>query len=196
MDGAPSDPEELFTSYLPLRLSAALGELGSITSAGAVTFRVVGSGEWSLRVVDGRVEVTEGMPDDVVLQITVPRDDFDALVRQLSEQPFSFGRRSRTKGSLLRALSISKETARMVRRVPGSVLLVARDGAASHRLLVSPGDRAANLDSAECTIELSLADLQDAQGNGVPPMQLLGQGKLRIKGSVQIAMALAAPFLG
>jgi putative sterol carrier protein len=74
------------------------------------------------------------------------------------------------------------------------LLFVARDGDARRRILVTPGRRAASLDSAECTIECALADMVDAQSKGVSPMQLFVAGKLRLTGNVQIAMALAGAF--
>lgn len=191
----PSDPEEFFTRYLPGQL-AGLPELATgITSIGSVTCRVLGAGVWSLRLNDGVLEVTRGMEEDVMLQVTLPLEDFEVLVltptREIvsgPQKPIAHG------GGALAALAVSAETARLVRRVPGSVLFVAKDGEARRRLLVTPGVRAADLESADCTIECALEDVVAMRAKGGSPMQLFTAGKLRLRGNVQLAMALAGVF--
>jgi hypothetical protein len=191
MDRVPSDPESFFTSYLPARFANAAERLGASNSLGSVTARILDAGEWSLRITDGALVVTRGTEDDVMLQITVSRGDFDVLVREPFEHFESEGRAPLLRVGPLRALAASPDTARLVRHVPGSVLFVARDGATARRLLVTPGRRTADLGSAECTIECALDDLRESQEKGLPPMQLFVSGKLKISGNVQIAMALA-----
>jgi ubiquinone biosynthesis protein UbiJ len=127
-----------------------------------------------------------------MLQLTVSRADFDVLVREPLSQVDA--RVPLTRVGPLRALAANPETARLVRHVPGSVLLVARDGPAEHRLLMTPGRRKAELGSPDCTITCALDDLQAAHAGKVAPMQLFTSGKLRITGNVQIAMALAGLF--
>ena len=190
MQSVPTDPDAFFTSYLPERYAIVAGRLGVERSVGSVTARIADDGEWSLRIEDGALRVSRGSEDDVMLQLTASRDDFDVLVREslASADP----KRNGAFGlGPLRALAANPETARLVRHVPGSVLVVARDGEASRRLLLTPGRRKADLSYAECTISVSLDDLRAAQAGAVPPMQLFTSGKLRITGNVQIAMALA-----
>jgi hypothetical protein len=195
MEDVPSDPESFFVRYLPEALRASPELSVGITSSGSVTCRVLGSGEWSLRLNDGVLEVASAEADDVVLQITVPAKDFEVLVieptRVLARGP---SRPIPHGGGALAALAMSVETARLVRRVPGSVLFVAQDGEMRHRLLVTPGRRSADVDSAECTIECALADVIAMRERGSSPMQLFANGKLRLKGNIQIAMALASIF--
>jgi len=191
MESVPADPDTFFTSYLPARFERAAGGAGPKSSVGSVTARVVGSGEWSLRIEGGELRVLRGTEDDVMLQVTVTLDDFAVIVREPLEALDAAGRSPIARLGPLRALAAEPETARLVRHVPGSVLLVARDGERSHRLLLTPGRRAADLASAECTIQCALDDLRAAQSGAVPPMQLFVSGKLRITGNVQIAMALA-----
>jgi hypothetical protein len=156
-----------------------------------VTARIPDVGEWSLRLVEGALEVIRGSEDDVMLQITVPADDFAVLLVEPFEQFDDPARSPFLRVGPLRALAAKPDVARLVRHVPGSVLFVARTGTTPHRLLVTPGRRTADLARAECTIECKLDDLLDAQEAGVPLMQLFVSGKLKITGNVQIAMALA-----
>lgn len=191
----PPGPEEFFTRYLPGRLAASPELATGITSVGSVTCRVLGAGEWSLRLNDGVLEVTRGMEEDVMLQVTLPAEDFETLVltptREIASgphKPIPHG------GGALAALAVNAETARLVRRVPGSVLFVAKDGEARRTVLVTPGIRAADLDSADCTIECALEDVVAMRAKRGSPMQLFTAGKLRLRGNVQIAMALAGVF--
>ncbi|MBM4361503.1 MAG: SCP2 sterol-binding domain-containing protein, partial [Deltaproteobacteria bacterium] len=92
----------------------------------------------------------------------------------------------------LGVLGARPDTARLIRHVPGSVLVRVADAGAARRLLVTPGRRAARFEDAACTIDCSLSDLEDARAAGLSPMQLFAQGKLRISGNVQIALALSA----
>jgi hypothetical protein len=194
MEAAPSDPETFFSSYLRGRFARARERFGTLTSVGSLACRVPGAGEWSLRLVEGELEVSRGMEDDVMLQITVPVDDFVVLVAEAADRLSAAAGPPAAGVAAVRALGMKPETARLVRHVPGSVLFVVRDGEIARRLLVTPGRRKADLDSVECTIECKMADLLDAQSKGLPPMQLFVAGKLKITGNVQIAMALAGMF--
>jgi hypothetical protein len=187
----PTDPDAFFCDYLPRFFAESGKPLGTSTSFGSVTFRVEGAGEWSLRLNEGDLEVTRGMEDDVVLQVTTVPDDFTALLAEMAEQAEQGARANARKGPL-GALVADAETSRLVRHVPGSLLFLARDGAEKRRVLFTPGRRAAKLDSAECTIECGLDDLRDAGKAGASPMSLFVSGKLKISGNVQIAMALSA----
>jgi hypothetical protein len=144
---------------------------------------------------EGVLEVCPGAEDDVLLQVTVPVEDFEVLVveptRVIAKGP---SRPVPHGGGALAALAMSAETARLVRRVPGSVLFVVKDGEVRRRLLVTPGRRSADMDSADCTIECALSDIIEMREKGGSPMQLFTLGKLRLKGNIQIAMALSSVF--
>lgn len=192
MQSVPSDPDAFFTSYLPARFAEVAAQLGVKASVGSVTARVLDAGEWSLRIDEGVLRIARGAEDDVMLQLTVTRADFDVLVREPLAEAGEKARLVRV--GPLRALAANPETARLVRHVPGSVLLVARDGPTKHRLLMTPGRRQADLERPDCTIDCALDDLRAANAGAVAPMQLFTSGKLRISGNVQIAMALAGLF--
>ncbi len=190
MPSVPDDPEVLFASYLPERFAKAQGLLGNTSSVGSLLFRVDGVGEWSLRLRDGSLETLREMEDDVVLQVTVSREDFSVLVVEALER-LEASDRPLTKASAFRGLKQDPETARLVRHVPGSVLLVLRDGDVKRRLLVTPGRRKADFAGAECTVECGLADWVEAETGAKSPIDLFIGGKLKVVGNVQIGMALA-----
>lgn len=189
---APSDPDAFFCDYLPRYLARSGTPFGNVSSVGSVTFRVASVGEWSLRLRDGELEVTRGMEDDVVIQVTTPAEDFTALLSEMALQAKTEGAKGNPRKGPFGALLADAETSRLVRHVPGSLLFVARDGEDRRRVLFTPGRRAAKLDVAECTIECAIEDLRDAGKAGASPLALFASGKLKITGNVQIAMALSA----
>jgi hypothetical protein len=168
------------------------GSLPPVSSVGSVTVRVPGVGEWSLRIDEGRLVVTRALEDDVIVQLTIPADDFCPLIVQgvqRASDPVKAGR------AFLKALSLDAETARLIRHVPGSILLEARDGPHVRKLLFTPGRRAANLDAADCTISCALSDLEAVQAGRARGMDLFTSGKLTLRGNVQLALALSGLFL-
>jgi hypothetical protein len=190
MESPPLDPEEFFASFLPSRFESVAQHYAGVTSVGSVAFRI-DEQVWSYRLSDGRLELLREMEDDVVLQVTVPGDDFGSLIAAAAERRANAG--SAVPASAFRALRLDPETARLVRRVPGSVLFVARDGDEKRRLLITPGRREAKLATPDCTIESNLDDWVQAETGGAQAaMQLFVSGKLKITGNIQIAMALSS----
>ncbi|HVU05399.1 MAG TPA: SCP2 sterol-binding domain-containing protein [Polyangiaceae bacterium] len=192
MTDVPSDPEAFFTAFLPGRLRRAARAFEGITSVGSILFRVPDR-EWSFRLRDGELEWTRSIEDDVMLQITIPEEDFEVVVVEPMRREESAVPPPDHPGAFA-ALAVRPEIARQVRHVPGSVLFSVKDGERAYRALVTPGRRVANLASPECSIECSLPDVLDARERGLSPLQLFAAGKLRIRGNVQIAMALAGIF--
>lgn len=188
----PDEPGAFFEGYLPARFEALRELVPRKTSIGSVTARVVDAGEWSLRLREGDLEISRGMEDDVVLQLTIPAVDFAPLVVESARRAANA---AVTSQGILRALSVDAETARLVRHVPGSVLLAVRDADRVRQLLLSPGRRIADLDMPDCTIACEQADFIAMQTGQQQPMQLFTAGKLRLTGNVQIALALAGLFV-
>jgi hypothetical protein len=194
MGGDPPRPEGFFSDYLPRQFALVRAHAAGKSSVGSLLFRVPEAGEWSLRLSDGELEVARGMEDDVMLQVTVALADFDVLVVEPVERIIAAGGTAGPRGGSLRALLADAETARLVRHVPGSVLFVVKDVDDSRRMLVTPGRRPAEMDKAACTISCAIDDFFAAQSGAIPPMTLFAQGKLRVTGNVQIALALSAVF--
>src|SRR5262245_23832518 len=78
----PETPEAFFSEYIPQRFQGVKAGLAGKTSAGAMTFRVVDVGEWSLRLKGGELEVSAGPAHDVVLQVSVAARDFKPIFVQ------------------------------------------------------------------------------------------------------------------
>jgi hypothetical protein len=189
MEDPPLDPEEFFASFLPTGFASVAHHYAGITSVGSVAFRV-DERVWSYRLIEGRLELLRELEDDVLLQVSVSGSDFGALIAAAAERRSRSG--SAVPASSFRALRLDPETARLVRRVPGSVLFIARDGDETRRLLVTPGRREGKFASPDCTIESNLEDWINAETGGAQAaMQLFVSGKLKIAGNVQIAMALS-----
>jgi len=190
MSDVPEDPETFFSVFLAQRFESASPDLAGFSSIGSVLFRVTGVGEWSLRIGDGALECVREMEDDVVLQITVAPSDFPVLFVEPARR-LGADRPLPRQTAALRRLLGNAETSRLVRRVPGSVLVALNQGDRRCQLLVTAGRRRAEVESAECTVELDFDDWNAAEAGSVSLSDLFVKGKLRIRGNVQIAMALA-----
>jgi hypothetical protein len=157
-----------------------------------VVFRVVDVGEWSLRLVDGELEVLRGVEDDVLMQVTVTEDDFVVLVVDSIRKLTESGRRG--PAGALGVLSLDPRTARGLRHMPGSVLLSVDDAGTPRRVLLTPGVGRADMSAPDCTIGCTMADYVAMQTRREDPMQLFANGRLRLTGNVQLALALAGLF--
>lgn len=194
MSDVPETPEAFFTRYIPQRFELVKAALAGKTSVGSMTFRVEGAGEWSLRLADGELRVSEGMADDVILQVTIPADDFKpVLVRGAELQE---GEPARPDQQILafRVLTVDAERVKLVKSVQGNVAFVVRDGERSHKIVVTPGTAKPNLEKPDCRLECLMSDFMDMQTGKQNPMQLAMAGKIRITGNAQIPMALSGVF--
>jgi len=79
MSSVPESPDPFFREYIPKRFEGVKAGLAGKTSAGAMTFRVLDVGEWSLRLKNGELEVSVGPAEDVVLQVSVSAEDFKPI---------------------------------------------------------------------------------------------------------------------
>jgi SCP-2 sterol transfer family len=190
-----------------------------------VGLRVVGAGEWTLSIVERQLVVAAGVSPDVALQVSLQDRDFEALVltplrravelaadRPSAASPVSgspspaTGRPSPgTPGSgpapsnpaslWSRLGRWDEETVELLRRQSGGILLRVEDGGVSRPIALTPGVEPYSLESAECIIDCSLADLARVQTRRANPLDLFYAGQIRISGDAQIALAMAGLFL-
>jgi hypothetical protein len=166
-------------------------------SAG-VGLRVVGAGEWTLRIVGGRPLVTPQIEPDVALQVSLAARDFVPLVvapvrRALAQQAPGSGPSS---GSLWARLGRwDEETVELLRQQTGGILLRIEDGELKRCVALTPSVIPYSLEHAQCTIDCALADLEQLQAKRGNPLDLFYAGQIRISGDAQIALAMAGLFL-
>ena len=194
MNVVPETPHDFFTKYVPERFNTVKTGVAGKSSLGSLTFRV-GQREWSLRLVSGELELSEGMADDVVLQVTVPERDFKAVVVRGAELQEKEPPSAEQQLLAFKVLTIDAERVAMVRSVRGSLAFVISDAGTPHRLVLTPGSAAPNIDAPECRIECQMNDFMDMQTGKLNPMQLALSGRIRILGNAQIPMALSGVFV-
>jgi hypothetical protein len=190
MSDIPRSPARFFGEYVPAELAGLGNEFPERSSPGAVAFEV-GAEAWSLRLQGGTVRVETGIADDTLLRLSVSTDDFEPVIVGAAERLVSSGGAERQLIAA-RALSIDVERARMLRESGGTVALVLARGAATHRLVVSIGGSTPKPSAPDCEIECALDDLFAIQSGATNPFQLLLDGKIRIKGNAEFALALGA----
>lgn len=192
MSNVPSDPKEFFTEYLPSQFEGMKDKLAGKSSAGSMLFRILDGGEWSLSLSDGEITITEGQADDVIIQVTIPPDDFGAVMVEGAEAQGDGGMAPETQLMAFKALAVDEARAGSVRNVKGSVAFMITDGDAIRKLVITPGSQAPNMDAPECKLECQMSDFLQLQTGKALPMQLAMSGKIRIVGDASLPMALNA----
>jgi hypothetical protein len=210
----PEHPEELVAQFLPHYVERLLGNGPEPRVPGAartglargpapvgVGLRVVGAGEWTLRVVERRLVVEAGIAADVALQISLAEADFEPLVlaplrRAVALHADREAAPGNTGNGLWSRLGRwDEETVDLLRCQSGGILLRVDDAGTKRNVALSPGNSSPSLESAACTIDCKLADLIDLQNKRSNPLDLFYAGQIRISGDAQIALAMAGLFL-
>jgi len=216
----PEPPERFFLEFLP----AVVSELGASTGAAAeaagagqggpspgrrrgapsnagVGVRVVGVGQWTLRFPGRTLQASAGIAEDVALQISLRAEDFTPLVveplrRALAARQSSPGDGELVARSLWARLGrFDDETVELLRQQQGRILVRIEDAGTSRNVALTPGQLAYSLESAECTIDCPLSALLELQEKRKSPLDLFYEGRIRIGGDAQIALAIAGLFL-
>jgi hypothetical protein len=222
----PEDPERFLVEFLPAFVASVVADSGAPSadsaasgssaeprssvegarrgrrgpSAAGIALRVVGVGEWTLRLAERALQVSAGVADDVALQLSLRAEDFPSLVieptRRALQAPDAAAVRARAaRGLWTRLGRFDDETAELLRRQEGRILVRVKDGGTSRNVALTPGAQQYSLDSAECCIDCDLAALAAVQDKRKNPLDLFYEGQIRISGDAQIALAMAGLFL-
>ncbi|MFO0571217.1 MAG: SCP2 sterol-binding domain-containing protein [Polyangiaceae bacterium] len=195
MSDVPESPKEFFTVYLPSRFEAMKAGLAGKSSNGSMVFRVVDSGEWTLRLKNGELEVTDGMQDDVILQVTISPADFKPIFVQGAIMQEGQEIKPEQQVMAFKALTVDAERVKLVKNIAGTVAFVVEADGVQHKLGITPGAGAPKLDAPDCRLECKMNDFMDMQTGKQNPMQLAMSGKIKIVGNAQIPMALSGVFV-
>jgi hypothetical protein len=189
VSAAPSSPREFFEDYLPGWFGSAGGQA---SSAGTLLFHV-GPDTFALRLEAGELRVARGPSIDAILQVSMSEADFAELIHQ-GEALFSAAASDRLLA--LRSLSLDAERAKLIRNVDGSVAFEITDGDLVRSLLLSPGVAVAGSDPPACTVRIAAADFWALSRGDKNPFELLMDGKIRMQGRMDVAMALSSVLVG
>ncbi|HKO95205.1 MAG TPA: SCP2 sterol-binding domain-containing protein [Polyangiaceae bacterium] len=178
--------------------SAPRASLRRAPAPAGVGLRVVGAGEWTLRMVGERLLVDPVIQDDVALQISLQARDFASLVvrplRRALERRAPDAAQN-TAGIWARLGRWDAETVDLLRRQSGGILLRISDADLQRNIALTPGALPYSLERADCTIDCALGDLEQLQEKQSSPLDLFYAGQIRISGDAQIALAMAGLFL-
>ncbi len=195
MSEVPETPKEFFTQYIPKRFETVKQGLAGKTSAGSMVFRIVGEGEWTLRLETGELRVSDGMADDVVIQVTATRDDFVPIFVRGAELQEGEPIKAEQQVMAFKVLTVDAERIKLVKGITGNVAFVIDDGDKTHKLVITPGAGEPKLDAPDCRLECKMNDFMDMQTGKQNPMQLAMAGRIKIVGNAQIPMALSGVFV-
>jgi hypothetical protein len=187
---APSSPREFFEAYLPGWFHGAGAP--QVTSPGALVFHI-GSLSYALRLEAGKLLVSPEAATDAVLQVSMTEADFAELIDQ-GAALFESGASDRLLA--LRSLSLDAERAQLIRNVDGSVAFEIADGELTRTLLLSPGALVAGSAPPACTVRVASVDFWALSRGEKNPFELLMDGKIRMQGRMDVAMALSSVLVG
>jgi SCP-2 sterol transfer family len=206
----PESPAELIGEFLPNFVGQLLAgqparNAGTparrVPAPVGVGLRVVGAGEWTLRIVGEQLLVEPQIQKDVALQVSLADRDFGPLV--VAPLRRALARRSGA-GAASAAGPVSlwgrlgrwdEETVDLLRRQTAGILLRIADGDLKRCVALTPSVHPYSLETAECTIDCALGDLEQLQAKQGNPLDLFYAGQIRISGDAQIALAMAGLFL-
>lgn len=217
----PEQPRQFIEEFLPhgfallappaLTGPAAAGRVPAGRRGGGrspapvgVAVRVVGAGEWTLRIVEDQLRVEPGVANDVALQVSLLARDFAPLIVDPLRLSFQGAEtavagaapaRNIPSGVWSRLGRWDEETVELLRRQSGRILVRVDDAGTSRNISLAPGTQPYSLESAECSIDCQLQDLLALQAKRGSPLDLFYSGKIRITGDAQIALAMAGLFL-
>jgi putative sterol carrier protein len=190
----PESPGPFFSDYIPRRFETVKTALKGKTSVGSMVFRVTGAGEWNLRLEDGELRVGCGMPEDVVLQVSVEERDFKPIFVRGAEQQETVPLRADQQILAFKVLTVDAERVKLVQNVRGNVAFVIRDRDETNTIIVTPGAAKPDFEHPDCRLECSMSDFIDMQTGKRNPLELLMAGRIRIIGNAQLPMALSTVF--
>ena len=187
---APTSPREFFQTYLPAWFATAATTDAS--SPGSLVFHV-GAETYALRLSAGKLSVTLGATTDAILQVSMTVGDFAELIVQ-AEPLFQSGASDRLLA--LRSLSLDAERAKTIRNVDGSVAFEITEDTEVRTLLLSPGVAIAGGSPPACTVRIAATDFWALSRGEKNPFELLMDGKIRLQGRMEVAMALSSVLVG
>jgi len=190
----PRDPETFFRDYVRSQFAELGAGLAGKSSAGAVVFRVGTRPPISVRLLDGSLDVSQGVPEDTIVQITLDEPDFEPVLVRGAEllATHAEGANAERQLAVLKALTLDRDRLELIRSVRGSVAFVLSGDAAQHRFVLTPGAATPNAQATECTVRCALSDFLAMQRGAANPFELMMNGKIQISGDAQIPMALSS----
>jgi hypothetical protein len=191
MSDIPRDAARFFGEYVPAQLGRLTPSLAGASSPGAVVFEVTGAGAWSLRLTAGVATVTPGVDADPLVRIAVSMADFEPVVIAGADR-FANDAEPARQLVAARVLTVDQDRARLLREAPGTLAIKLASPSGEHRLTLTLGGAAPTADAPDCEISCALEDLWSIQSGDKNAFELLMDGKLKLTGKMELAMALAA----
>jgi hypothetical protein len=190
VSAAPSTPREFFATFLPAWFARTPSS--NVSSPGTLVFHV-GDETFALRLESGVLRVSEGNSADAILQVSLAAADFAELIAQ-AQPLLDAGQSERLLA--LRSLTLDAERAKLIRSVDGSVAFEISEGDATRTLLLTPGVTVVGSAPPACTVRVAGADFWALSRGEKNPFELLMDGKIRMQGRMEVAMALSSVLVG
>jgi putative sterol carrier protein len=180
----PATPGEFFHDVVPNEFSSATE--GVENGPGSICFDVVGEGQWSLAIKDGKLEVSDGAAEDTLVRISFDGESWQAAAVRIVE-----GGMGPLSGEGLGNLMANPAVASTLKAAEGTLKMVTKTDDGDQWVAITFGGAEPNLDAPRATLTMG-ADVAEAMQAGTAnPQELFMQGKVQIAGDMMMLMQLA-----
>jgi hypothetical protein len=191
----PEDAGEFFESFLPEQFARERRRYPGGDSPGAALFEVIDVGSWGIKIEQGELIVRRGKPDDTMLQVSLPEEDFRAVfVERTRRELDSSGDLSEDSRDAFKPLFVDSRKAGVIAGSIGddgqTLAVYLRHDGAKRRLLITPGP--GERTEPRASITMALGDFLAMVGGRKNPVMLFLWGKLKIRGDLTYAMRMKA----
>ncbi|MGH7897878.1 MAG: SCP2 sterol-binding domain-containing protein [Candidatus Binatia bacterium] len=191
----PDDAGEFFERFLPEQFLRERHRYPGADSPGAALFEIIDVGWWGIKIENGELAVRRGKPDDTMLRVTLPEEDFRAVfVERTRREIDASGDLSDDSRDAFKPLFVDANKAGVIAGSiadAGQTLAVyLRDDGAKRELLITPGP--GERTEPRASITMSLGDFLAMVGGRKNPVMLFLRGKLKIRGDLTYAMRMKA----
>lgn len=186
-----ADLHQFFQEFFPEQYEKNPQFYPRRTAPGASAIEVFERGVWHFRVRDGKLVVSEGIPEDTFLRLGLTYEDFQAVyVARSVREIKATGDLSPDSKNVFRPMFPTEERWEIVRANRGTISIRLQDGDAAYTIVVTPGADAPT--EPRAFVRMSLDDFLGMTAGRLKATALMVDGRLKIKGDLAHALRLNA----
>lgn len=180
----PDTPGEYFTEVVPQQFAEAVA--GHDEGPGSICFDLLGEGQWSLAVKDGKIDVCEGRNEDTLVHISFEGKNWQESVSRLAH-----GGAGPLSGDGMGNILANPAIASTLKAAQGTLKLVTTSEEGDEWVAITFGGAEPNTEQPRATLTMdSEIAAQMAKGEA-NPQELFMSGKIQIAGDMMMLMQLA-----
>ena len=184
----PNDPQLFFSEFFARQYEEDR-RYPRTDMPGAAVFEVLGQGVWNFRVQGGELTVSQGRPDDTVLQIAVSSETFQKMfIERTQAEVDRKGKVSEGSKNVFLPLFFDESKRRLALKNTETLRMRLRHEGEKHDVLITPGNGAHTEPRATVSVDLENFFGMTAGKKKAPFLFL--RGKLKVAGDVGYALKM------